>query len=77
MSKLQSGPCTAGSQVAEARIVGRDVALPVIRKGTAAVQVELGGLASEALDIPQAQRVLKEALRAGRPVWIVLGPASK
>ncbi|HWQ09909.1 MAG TPA: hypothetical protein VN436_12405 [Holophaga sp.] len=41
------------------------------------MQVGFKRLASEALDTPRAQRVLREALRAGRPVWIVLGPEAK
>jgi hypothetical protein len=61
----------------EARFPGREIMLPVIRKGVAAVAVGVEDLALEALDKPQAQRLLREALRAGRPVWIVLGAAPK
>lgn len=67
----------ASSQVAEARVLGRGISLPAIPKDAAAMRVEFEGLASEALGVPEAQRALKEALRAGRPLWIVLGPVPK
>ena len=61
------------AQAAESKAHAKEVALPPLRKGVAAVRVELKGLISEALDVPGAQRLLREALRKGRPVWIVIG----
>jgi len=62
------------SRVAEGPASRREVRLPLIQKGTAAVRMDLADqLVSEAMDVGQAQRTLREALRAKRPVWIVLG----
>jgi transcriptional regulator with XRE-family HTH domain len=47
--------------------------LPPIMPGTAAMQVERRGLTAESLTLTQAQKLLREAVKAGKPVWVVLG----
>ncbi|WP_306590677.1 helix-turn-helix transcriptional regulator [Geothrix sp. 21YS21S-4] len=59
--------------VAERPLAGLTVPLPVPREGVAVTRVGLTGLAAEALDLGPAQRALREAVRKGRPVWLVVG----
>ena len=43
------------------------------RAGTEVMRLSVSGLAAEALNLAQAQKALKEAVKAGRPVWFVVG----
>lgn len=61
------------SGLAERPVAGRTLSLPVPRQGVAVTQVGLSGLAAEALDLARAQRVMREAVREGRAVWLVVG----
>lgn len=61
------------SGLAERPVAGRTISLPVPRQGVAVTQIGLSGLAAEALDLARAQRVLREAVREGRAVWLVVG----
>ena len=47
--------------------------LPPITPGTAAMQVERRGLTAESLTLAQAQKLLREAVKAGKSVWVVVG----
>ncbi|HET6330720.1 MAG TPA: helix-turn-helix transcriptional regulator [Holophagaceae bacterium] len=47
--------------------------LPAITPGTAAMQVERRGLVSESLTLAQAQKLLRETVKAGKPIWVVVG----
>ncbi len=57
----------------EAPSYARSVSLPPPREGFPATHVALEGLVSEAIPLAQAQRLLREAVRAGKPLWIVVG----
>lgn len=61
------------SGLADRPAAGRTISLPVPRQGVAVTQVGLSGLAAEALDLARAQRVMREAVREGRAVWLVVG----
>jgi transcriptional regulator with XRE-family HTH domain len=54
-------------------LAGRTISLPVPRQGVAVIQVGLSGLAAEALDLARAQRTMRQAVREGRAVWLVVG----
>lgn len=67
-----------GSQgVAEGPAVGQSVSLPPLR-GADALCIQLGeGLVSERVSRVEAQRILRQALRDGAPVWLVVGAKPK
>lgn len=48
------------------------VKLPPPERGTEVLGVGLRGLSSEALSLAQAQKALREAVKAGRAVWLVV-----
>ncbi len=37
------------------------------------MHIGVDGLISEAMGLAQAQRLLRESVRAGKPIWIVVG----
>ena len=43
------------------------------RAGTEVMRLSVSGLTSEALTLAQAQKALREAVKAGRPIWFVVG----
>lgn len=49
-------------------------ALPLIppRAGSEVMRLSPSGLSAEALTLPQAQKALREAVKAGRAVWLVV-----
>lgn len=58
--------------VAEGAGPGRTLVLPP-PYGAAGVRIELKGLVAEAMGRTDIQRALREALRANRTVWLVVG----
>lgn len=61
----------------EGSAVGQSVALPPLR-GADALCIQLGeGLASERVSRVEIQRILRQALRDGAPVWLVVGNRPK
>lgn len=60
------------SVVAEGGHLGYPIILPPPH-GAAAIKVELKGLQAEVLGVAEVQRALREALRAKRPIWLVVG----
>ncbi len=48
------------------------VKLPPPERGTEVLGVALRGLSNEALTLVQAQKTLREAVKAGRAVWLVV-----
>ncbi len=60
------------SAVAEGGDLGHPITLPP-HHGTAALRLGLKGLQAEALGVAEIQRALREALRAKRPIWLVVG----
>lgn len=74
-AQLEFGPLPAlpESGVREAKSFTHPISLPPPQEGFPAMQVGVNGLASEAMDLAKAQRLLREAVRAGRPIWIVVG----
>lgn len=73
-ARLESAPLPASvaTGVAEAQHHGPTIALPP-HHGAAALRLELKGLTAEAVGVADIQRMLREALRKKRPVWLVLG----
>jgi hypothetical protein len=65
-------PPLDASTVAEGGHLGHSIILPPPH-GAAAMRVGLKGLQAEALGVAEAQRALREALRAKRPIWLVVG----
>ncbi len=64
------------AQDAAAEHLGPDrvsVSLPSPAEGTEVLRVARQGLAAEALSLAQAQRALREAVKGGHPVWLVVG----
>ncbi|WP_306591861.1 DNA-binding transcriptional regulator [Geothrix sp. 21YS21S-4] len=59
--------------VAESKAFTRPVHLPLPRPDHPVTGMELNGLAIEALDLAKAQRLLREAVREGRPIWLIRG----
>lgn len=74
-AELEFGPLHAlpTSGVGESRVHARSITLPPPQEGFPAIQVGVNGLASEAMSLATAQRLLREAVRAGKPIWIVVG----
>lgn len=59
--------------VREAKSFARSIALPPPKEGFPATHLSLEGLVAEAMPLAKAQRLLREAVRAGKPIWIVVG----
>lgn len=59
--------------VRETLAASRSLNLPPPREGFPVTHLGLDGLLSEAVDLGTAQRRLREAIRKGRPVWLVIG----
>ncbi len=74
-AELESGSMAALPElgVRETKSFARSIALPPPREGFSATHLSLEGLAAEAMDLAKAQRLLREAVRAGKPIWIVVG----
>lgn len=74
-AELESGPLDSqlDPQVAESRAFAKSIALPPPRQGSPVTGIELNGLAAEAMDLAKAQRLLREAVRHGKPVWLIRG----
>lgn len=74
-AELESGPLVfpQASGVAESRAFTRPVHLPLPKPEFPVMGMELDGLVSEALDLAKAQRLLREAVRNGKPVWLIRG----
>lgn len=72
---LESGPLPAlpDEGVAESRAFAKSITLPPPKQGISITGLELNGLAAESLDLAKAQRLLREAVRQGRPIWLVRG----
>ena len=47
--------------------------LPPLQAGTEVMRVDQMGLASEAMSLAESRRALTEAVKSGRPVWLVVG----
>lgn len=74
-AELEYGPLHALPEpgVRETISFARSIALPPPQEGFPAIQVGVNGLASEAMSLAKAQSLLREAVRAGKPIWIVVG----
>lgn len=74
-AEMQSGELGSlpGSGVRQGASYAPSLPLPPHPEGVPAMRLSPTGLTQEALGTVEAQRVLREALRAGRPVWIVVG----
>ena len=73
--ELESGPLSGAldSKVAESKAFAKAVTLPPPRQGSPITGIELNGLAAESMDLAKAQRLLREAVRNGKPVWLIRG----
>ena len=74
-AELESGPLTTqlDPRVAESKAFAKAVTLPPPRQGSPITGIELNGLAAESMDLAKAQRLLREAVRQGKPVWLIRG----
>lgn len=74
-AELESGPLPAmpDAGAAESKAFARAIALPPPRQGSPITGIELNGLAAESMDLAKAQRLLREAVRLGKPVWLIRG----
>ena len=74
-AQLEFGPLPSlpESGVREAKSIAHPITLPFPQEGFAAMRIGVDGLISEAMNLAQAQRLLRESVRAGRPIWIVVG----
>jgi len=68
-------PEEAGSRVAEGHPLKRasKVVLPSLPKGSETLVLSEKGLARESMTATQAAKALREAVKSGRPVWVVVG----
>lgn len=66
-------PFLPESGVRETKTFARSIPLPPPKEGFPATHLALDGLAVEAVNLAKAQRLLREAVRAGKPIWIVVG----
>ncbi|HEY3399808.1 MAG TPA: helix-turn-helix transcriptional regulator [Geothrix sp.] len=73
--EMESGPLSAtlDPKVAESKAFAKSVTLPPPRRGNPITGIELNGLAAESMDLAKAQRLLREAVRQGKPVWLIRG----
>ncbi len=74
-AELDSGPLDTqlDPRVAESKAFAKSVTLPPPRQGSPITGIELNGLAAESMDLTKAQRLLREAVRQGKPVWLIRG----
>jgi transcriptional regulator with XRE-family HTH domain len=74
-AELESGPLSSAldAKVAESKAFAKSVTLPPPRQGSPVTGIELNGLAAESMDLAKAQRLLREAVRKGKPVWLIRG----
>lgn len=74
-AEMEAGPLATqlDPRVGESRAFAKAVTLPPPRKGSPITGIELSGLAAESMDLAKAQRLLREAVRQGRPVWLIRG----
>jgi transcriptional regulator with XRE-family HTH domain len=74
-AEMEAGPLAThlDPRVAESKTFARSIPLPPPRQGSPITGVELNGLAAESLDLAKAQRLLREAVRHKRPIWLILG----
>ena len=72
---LETGPLPThlDPKVAESKAFAKSVTLPPPRQGSPVTGIELNGLAAESMDLAKAQRLLREAVRQGKPVWLIRG----
>lgn len=71
--QLEGTALPAGrSGVAEGFGLGHTITLPPLQNAVA-LRLGLKGLGAEAMGVAEIQRALREALRAKRPVWLVVG----
>jgi transcriptional regulator with XRE-family HTH domain len=72
---MEAGPLSTqlDPKVAESKAFARSVPLPPPQQGRPITGIELKGLAAESLDLAKAQRLLREAVRQGRPIWLIRG----
>jgi transcriptional regulator with XRE-family HTH domain len=72
---MEAGPLSTqlDPKVAESKAFARSIALPPPQQGSPITSIELKGLAAESLDLAKAQRLLREAVRQGRPIWLIRG----
>jgi transcriptional regulator with XRE-family HTH domain len=74
-AEMEGGPLATllDPKVAESKAFARSIPLPPPRQGSPITGMELKGLAAESLDLATAQRLLREAVRHGRPIWLIRG----
>jgi transcriptional regulator with XRE-family HTH domain len=74
-AEMEAGPLSTplDPKVAESKAFARSIPLPPPRQGRPITGMELNGLAAESLDLATAQRLLREAVRNGRPIWLIRG----
>jgi len=74
-AEMESGPLSTllDPKVAESKAFARSIPLPPPKQGSPITGMELDGLAAESLDLAKAQRLLREAVRNGRPIWLIRG----
>jgi transcriptional regulator with XRE-family HTH domain len=74
-AEMEAGPLSISLDpgVAESKAFARSIPLPPPKQGSPIMGMELKGLSAESLDLAKAQRLLREAVRHGRPIWLILG----
>lgn len=74
-TEMEAGPLAThlDPKVAESKAFARSIPLPPPKQGSPITGMELNGLAAESLDLAKAQRLLREAVRQGRPIWLIRG----
>ena len=74
-SEMESRPLSTllGPGVAGSKAFAKSVTLPPPRQGSTTTWIELNGLVAESMDLAKAQRLLREAVRQGRPIWLIRG----
>lgn len=74
-AEMESGPLpdALDPKVAESKAFAKAVTLPPPRQGSPITGIELNGLAAESMNLAKAQRLLREAVRKGKPVWLIRG----
>jgi DNA-binding XRE family transcriptional regulator len=74
-AEMESGPLAGAldPKVAESKAFAKSITLPPPRQGSPITGIELNGLAAESMDLAKAQRLLREAVRNGKPVWLIRG----
>ena len=72
---MEAGPLSTPLDpgVAKSKAFARSIPLPPPKQGGPITGMELNGLAAESLDLAKAQRLLREAVRNGRPICLIRG----